>query len=504
MATLEPGIRDRVRAHIDEHLEETVDVLSDYVRIPSVSVGDGSGMREAAEFLADRYRAFGCNEVEIVDTETFPGVWAYYDAGAPITILNYTMYDVRSVGDPSAWTRAPFDPVVEPRGELPAVLYGRGAQVPKGSDIAWLAGLEALKAVTGTLPVNIAFLAEGDEILGSISYTGLLERYADRLRDLDALVYLRAQESKDGVVPVRLGYKAFFTFELQVSGSSWGRGPGAMAAHSALRTIVDSPALRLADVIRSLYDVEGGIAVDGWLEHCAPPTIPDADRPLIDALLAHYAGRDWPEIIPALAGTGVTTYARGLQGESVLAEYIYGSALNIQGYHSGYTGPGTRTFTIPERAVARFDARLTTTDDPAVFMALLREHLDSRGFADVEISLLSAYPASRAEVDSSLVGAFLDTVREWGSTPVVWPAQAYGGPWSLVARDGTPIVFGTGIGYGQGVGGPDEFMVVDGGGVRHSLADLALFSADFITEFAARASAQRMSGEQRTSAERDA
>jgi acetylornithine deacetylase/succinyl-diaminopimelate desuccinylase-like protein len=66
--------RQRVYQHIDDHFDQTVRDLQEYVRRPSVSV-DGSGMRECAELVAERYRGLGCGEVEIVETETFPGVW---------------------------------------------------------------------------------------------------------------------------------------------------------------------------------------------------------------------------------------------------------------------------------------------------------------------------------------------------------------------------------------------------------------------------------------------
>jgi len=252
-----------VFAYIDDHIDETVRDLQEYVRRPSVSV-EGSGMRECAELVAERYSRLGCREVEIVDTETFPGVWAYYDAGAPLTLVNYNMYDVRSVGDRSAWSHDPFGAEIEPRGEFPAVLYGRGALVPKGPDTAWLGALQAIRAVTGTLPVNIAFLAEGDEILGSQSYAGLIERYRDRLAGVEGCVYFRAAQNRRGELPLMLGYKTFITFELRSSGRSWGRGPVEQAAHSATSSIVDSPALRLVQALTTLYREDGQIAVDGW------------------------------------------------------------------------------------------------------------------------------------------------------------------------------------------------------------------------------------------------
>jgi acetylornithine deacetylase/succinyl-diaminopimelate desuccinylase-like protein len=477
-----------IHKYIDDHMIETIESLKEYVRHASVSVGDGTGMAECAKLVANRYRAFGCSEVQIVETSTFPGVFAYYDAGAPLTLLNYNMYDVRSVGDRAAWTKEPFEPVVEPRGDIPAVMYGRGALVPKGPDTAWLAGLKAIKDVTGTLPVNIIFLAEGDEILGSASYVELIDRYRDRLAKVNGLIYLRGTQNAKGEVPLVLGYKSFITFELQVSGRRWGRGPADMAAHSATRTLVDSPALRLCHVVDSLYTKDGKIGIDGWLPHLAKEVVPPSERSLVDDLLKRFSGKPWTDVIPAMAGPNVAKLVDDLSGPEVLTRYIYGSALNIQGVYSGYIGPGSRTFTIPEIATARFDARLVTSAAPDVFITELRRHLNDHGYADVDIKVLSAYPGSRTPQSAGLVQSWLRAVQNQGGKPVLWPGQAYGGPWSLLAHEfGMPVVFGAGIGHGAGVGLPDEYVVIDGGGKVSGLKEMALFSVDLVTDFAATA-----------------
>ncbi|HZP97431.1 MAG TPA: M20/M25/M40 family metallo-hydrolase [Candidatus Limnocylindria bacterium] len=489
----------QVYRHIDDHLDESIAALQRYVRLPSVSV-DGTGMRECAEHVADRYRALGCHEVETVETATFPGVWAYFDAGAPLTLVNYNMYDVRAVGDRAAWTRDPFGALIEPRGEAPAVLYGRGAHVPKGPDTAWLAALRALKAVHGTLPVNVMFLAEGDEILGSQSYAELIERYRERLRRADGLIYFRASQNAAGELPLVLGYKSFITFELRASGARWGRGPVDAPAHSATRPLVDSPALRLAQAIGTLYDRDGEIAIDGWRSRIAPVEVPPDERPLLEALASELTPLGWDRAIPGLAGSGVRRFAGDVDGREVLTRYVYGSGLNIQGISAGYTGPGTRTYTIPQIATARLDARLVTTASPREIVDALRAHLESHGFGDVEVDVLSAYPGSRTPYSAPLVQSFVRAVGRAGGRLVVWPGQGYGGPWSIFAHEfGMPVVFGTGIGHGAGVGLPDEHIVIDGGGKLPGFREMARFYVDFVTDFAANAVPRQLSHGRRDS-----
>ncbi len=474
----------KVYQHIDDHLGESIRALQEYVRFPSVSV-DGKGMRECAEHVAQRYRNLGCQEVEVVDTETYPGVWAHFDAGAPLTLVNYNMYDVRSVGNGDAWKHDPFAAVIEPLRDIPAVMYGRGALVPKGPDTAWLAALHAIKAVTGSLPVNIMFLAEGDEILGSQSYAGLIDRYRDRLRTADGLVYFRASQNSRGEVPLVLGYKTFITFELRASGKRWRRGPIDAAAHSATRALVDSPALRLVQALQTLFDRSGTISIEGWLNNLAHVTVPAEDRLLMEALQKRIADKNWVDAIPGLEGTGVRHFVGNVKGPDVLTQYIYGSGMNIQGIYAGYTGPGSRTYTIPHVATARIDARLVSTASPDELIDELRGHLDMHGFEDVEVAVLSAYPGSRTSYSAPLVQSFVRAVVKSGGDLVVWPGQGYGGPWSIFAHEfGQPVVFATGIGHGAGVGLPDEYIAIDGGGKLPGFREMARFGVDFIADFA--------------------
>lgn len=476
----------QVFRHIDDHLTDHVTLLQEYVRQPSVSI-DGVGMRECAQLVAEHYRALGCQEIEIVETETFPGVWAFYDAGAPLTLVNYNMYDVRPVGDESRWTHPPFGADIDRRGDCPAVLYGRGACVPKGPDVAWLSALRAVREVLGTLPINIAFLAEGDEILGSPSYGGLLERFSERLGRIDGCIYPRATQNASGELPLVLGYKTFLTLEIRVTGRSWGRGPVEDAAHSATRAIVDSPAWRLAQALSSLVGPDGEIAIGPWLTGLHPAEPPQADRRMMADLVDHFAGREWSEVIPGLAGTGVKTYAQDVTGTDVLTRYIYGSGLNVQGLYAGYTGPGTRTYTIPNEATALLDARLVTTQTPDQLIQGFEDHLAAHGFGDVEVEVKSAYPGSSTPASSRLVEAFLAAAERAGGHPIIWPRQGYGGPWSIFAeRFGAPIVFATGIGHGGGVGQPDEYIVIDGGGHVAGLPEMERFYVDLLFDFAGR------------------
>ena len=186
------AVFDHIAAHRDEHVAR----LQEFVRQPAVSA-TGEGMAEAVEQVADYLRELGCAEVEIVPTDGHPSVFAYYDAGAPKTIVNYGMYDVNAV-DATAWERPPFSGDLVATAEFPSVLYGRGAFFAKGPYRAWLNALQSIISVEGTLPVNIYFVVDGEEEIGSPHFHQVIERFAPRLKTADATLSLGVAQNRSG------------------------------------------------------------------------------------------------------------------------------------------------------------------------------------------------------------------------------------------------------------------------------------------------------------------
>jgi acetylornithine deacetylase/succinyl-diaminopimelate desuccinylase-like protein len=157
--------RDAIHKHIDDNLDKHIAHIQRWVRQPSVS-WDNLGVEECAEIVAQSYRDLGCQEVEIMQGRFHPGVWAYYDAGSPVTVHSYCMFDTRTV-QKDGWSHDPWGAELVAKDPYPKVLVGRGAMGAKGPYVAFLNALKSIIEVEGTLPVNIMFLAEGEEIMGS-------------------------------------------------------------------------------------------------------------------------------------------------------------------------------------------------------------------------------------------------------------------------------------------------------------------------------------------------
>jgi len=478
--------REAIHRYIDDHLDEHVANVQGWVRQPSVS-WDDIGVKDCAALVAQSYRDLGCQEVEIVEGKYQPGVWAVYDAGAPVTVHNYCMYDTRTV-NPAGWSHDPWGAEIVPLGPYPKVLMGRGALGAKGPYVAFLNALKAIVAVEGTLPLNIMFLAEGDEIMGSPSYPAFVERYRERLQTVKASYCATGSQAASGAVNVGLGLKGMIVVELTASGASWGHGPKA-TIHSSAAGLVSSPPFRLAQALATLTEPDGrGCAVDGLGELWSyRKRLSSEERGLLDALAERYKGRDWRDVLPVGGVANVDTVVGGTDGMDPLVNLLYGPTFNVAGLRSGFLGPksGTIPFIVPGSATATLDMRLVVETPADEIIGCLRRHLDARGFSDIGLTVYSAFDASQTSLSEPAVQATLETLTSWNVTADVWPIQPGGGPWTVVPNAfGVPCIRGGAVGGGGG-GVTDEYLVIEGDGKVAGLADAEKYHVDLLYNVAA-------------------
>jgi acetylornithine deacetylase/succinyl-diaminopimelate desuccinylase-like protein len=477
--------REAIHRHIDEHLDEHIAHIQRWVRQPSVS-WDDLGVEECAEVVAQSYRDLGCQEVEIIPGRYHPGVWAYYDAGAPVTIHSYCMFDTRTVNR-AGWSYDPWGADLVPLGPHPKVLVGRGAIGAKGPYVAFLNALASIIAVEGTLPVNIMFLAEGEEIMGSPAYREFVETYRDRLSQVSASYCATSSQSNDGTVSLGLGLKGMIVLQLTASGAAWGHGPKT-TIHSSAASLVDSPPFRLAQALATLTEPDGrGCAVDGLRDLWSYRKPLDAEeRDLLDQLAQRFAGRDWRDVLPVGGADNVAELNGGSDGIDPLLTLLYGPTFNVAGLWSGFLGPRTATipFIVPGTASAMLDMRLVVEESPDAIIAMIRRHLDDRGFTDIAIDVFAAFSHSQTSVAEPAIQAALQTLRAWDLPAEIWPIQPGGGPWTAVPNAfGVPCLRGGVPGGGSG-GATDEYLVIESGTKLAGLADTEKFHVDLLDAFA--------------------
>ena len=439
---------DAVYAHIDENLDAHIAEIQRWIRQPSVSA-QNIGIQEMATLLRDDLTALGFAEAELVETDGHPGVWGYYDAGAEKTLLLYMMYDVQPV-NPEDWRSPPFDAELVEH-ELGTVLMGRGATNQKGPERAFLNALQSIINVDGKLPVNIMVAAEGEEELGSPHYPQIIDQYEERLREADGAIFPYNSQRPDGTLSMILGVKGIIYFELEAKGGAHG-GPTVAEIHGSYKASVDSPVWRLIQALASMVSEDGNtILIPDYYDDLRP--ISAEEQRLMNGVLGNLNDELTRKEL------GVERWIDGMEPEAAELERLFQTTLNIDGIWAGYTGEGTKTI-LPHIATAKVDSRLPPGIDPDEALAKIRAHLDTNGFTDVEMRVLSSYPAAQSSVEAAMVQAAISVGNKYATDVIVNPRTAGSAPfYQFTERLGIPMV-PYGIGFGAGAHAPNEVMLI--------------------------------------------
>lgn len=447
------GDHKDIYAYIDAHKESDVANLQRWVRQPSVSA-QNYGVKEMAALVAADLKAIGFQEAEVVPTSGHPGVWGYYNAGAPKTLVVYMMLDVQPVEEKD-WQVKPFDGALVDH-PLGRVLMARGATNTKGPERAFLNALEAIIAKRGKLPVNLMILAESEEELGSPHYPELIAKFQDRLKTASGSIYPGGGQSPvDGAVSFQLGNKGLLYVELEAKGTPEAGGPQKAEIHSSWKATTDAPAWRLTQALATLTSPDGNtIAIPGYYDKIRQPNA--EEQYLFNGTLRGWAARE-PNTRKAFA---VDHWYDRMDARTSLTRYLFDTTLNIDGLSSGYGGPGVKTI-LPNRAFAKLDSRLVPNQTPEESLRLLKERLAATGFGDIEVRLLGGYPPSQTSVNTSLVRAVLATYNKYGLPVDVSPRSGGSRPSYVFTQTlGLPDVT-LSIGHGADAHAPNEYLLID-------------------------------------------
>ena len=414
-ADFDAYVRAREREYIDE--------LKTLIRQPTVSA-QGIGIPETARIVLDRAKKRGGIAAEALTVDGGPPTIVGETGRGDRTLLVYNHYDVQPPDPLDEWETPPFEPT-----ERDGFLYGRGVSDNKGNLMARLQAIDAYRATMGELPLRIRVLYEGEEESGSAHLAAFVARHGERLR-ADGCIWEAGYKDAAGRPTISCGLKGIAYVELRVRGAN-------KDAHSSLATIVPNPAWRLVWALATLKNDADQITIDGFMDAVRPPTA--ADRALLEGLPFDDEGM--------LRIHGITRFVRGLHGYELKKKHFLEPTCTICGIVSGYTGAGSKTV-LPAVASAKIDFRLVPDLTPENVTALLRAHLDRRGFEDVEVVPGHGEPPSRWPTDSVTARAAVDACRSaYGSEPVVYPLLAGSGPLSTVC--GTLGIPAAGFGSGN-------------------------------------------------------
>ncbi len=435
-------VRQRIYDYIDEHFPEHLAAIQAYLRQPSISA-QNVGMEACAEMTADLLRELGARVRLVTFDDGYPIVYGHLASGcSQRTLLVYGMYDVQPVEPLEAWTVPPFAAEIRD-----GRLIARGAHNTKGPLLAFLQGIRSIRAVAGDVPVNLLFVIEGEEEIGSPHLPLFIERHREELKAAEAVYYHMPKELIPGYPYVVLGYKGVAFLELEVEGQP-------TDVHSGMAPVVENPAWRLIGALQCLRDARGRILIEGFSDAVTPPDEDD------HRLLAELDDVFGPEALSAMYG--ITRFRPDLKREDFARQLIFSPSLNIAGFVAGYTGSGMKTI-IPARARCKIDIRLVPEMSVSDIVAKVRRQLDRQGYGDVRLRLLSGYGAAKTPVRAPVAQAALRALRELGATPraiPLWPASA-----PQVVFNGPPLhlpVVISGLGRGGHMHAPNEYFEVSG------------------------------------------
>ncbi|MDM4766616.1 M20/M25/M40 family metallo-hydrolase [Pelomonas sp. SE-A7] len=430
----------------------TVKALQDWIALPTIAA-EGKNIAEGAQYMRRLALDAGFQQARIVPSGGVSGVFATLDAGAPVTLGLYFMYDVKQY-DPAEWSSPPLEGrLVERPGEGTAMM-GRGAINQKGPEMAFLAALHAFKASGRKLPVNLVLVAEGEEEIASPNFPTIVadpEVAAALKKTVGVFIPTSSQDAR-GHGAISLGAKGAVEFQLIVGSETSDKYPKS-DIHSSNHARIESPAWRLVKALDTLVAADGHTpAIDGWFENVQPLSARQKEL-----IAQRVAATNEAEVKKAL-GVG-----RWIGDEDYLASsyrFLSQPTVNIQGLVSGYAGVGGKTV-LPGRAEAKLEFRLVPNMSKDEAVTKLKAHLAKRGFDDVKVVVSGGYGPNQTNENSAFIQAQKRVFDRAGIKYTLSPRNA--GSWPGVVFNGAPLNLPTGqfgIGRGNGAHAPDEWFLI--------------------------------------------
>lgn len=402
---------DPIASYVASQRERWLDELFQFLRIPSVSTDPerADRVREAADWLADRLRDAGCTEATVWPTEGHPvvyGAWRGAGEQAP-TVLVYGHYDVQPEDPIELWTSPPFEPEIRD-----GKLFARGSADDKGQLYVHVKALETWLATEGSCPVNLVYLIEGEEEVGSPNVQGVVRDNLDLLH-CDAVVVSDTTMFAEGLPTLCNGLRGLAYLQVDV------RGPDRDLHSGMFGGAVVNPAEALARMIADCRDDDGRITIPGFYERVQE--VPRAERD------------DWKKLPFDRADYADSIGVDALQPSdySVLESLWAQPSLDVNGLLSGFTGKGSKTV-LPATAMAKISMRLVADQDPDEIADLTERHLRDIAPDGVEVKVTRMHggkpwsaprehPTLQAAARALERGFGAETVfiREGGSIPLI-------------------------------------------------------------------------------------
>ena len=401
------NIIDFIKGNEQAYIEE----LKDFLRIPSISTlpENNEDMKKCAQFVADKLKVAGMSRVEIFPTEGHPIVYGEW-LGAPgnPTVLIYGHYDVQPVDPIELWENPPFEPVVKD-----GKIWARGATDDKGQLLVHIKSVEAYFKNFGSLPVNVKFLLEGEEEIGSTNLESFIKQNSDMLK-CNVVVISDTSLYDKGIPTLTYGLRGLTYMEVEVT------GPNVDLHSGSFGGAVANPINVLCDMIAKLHDKNGKVTIPEFYKDVLPMTKAEKDN--IKRL--RFSEKKYAKEL------GVAEL-KGEKGFNTLERIWARPTLDCNGIWGGFIGKGAKTV-LPSKAYAKISMRLVPNQDPNKVAKMFTKHIKALAPKSVKVNVTAVHSGNACLIpltDKSTVAATkamekafnkkIVYMREGGSIPVV-------------------------------------------------------------------------------------
>lgn len=403
---------EKIISYINDNKDKYIEELKEFLKIPSISTNseNKNDVRKCAEYVKNELNSIGLENVRIYETPGHPivyGEWIKAGADKP-TVLIYGHYDVQPVDPLNLWTDPPFTPTV--RGEN---IYARGSADDKGQVFIHMKSIQAHMVNNKSLPVNIKFLIEGEEEIGSENLDSFIEKNKDLLKCDYVIVSDTAMFDKD-VPSICYGLRGLAYMQVDVTGPNRDLHSGSFGG------AVDNPINALARIICKLKDEKGKVLIDGFYDDVLELTEIERNE---------YTKLPFDE----------EKYKKGLEIDELFGEEGYTTlerasarpTLDCNGIWGGFQGEGAKTV-LPSKAGAKISMRLVPNQEPEKIEKLFTDYVKKITPNTVKVKVTSLHGGKGAitPIDSPAMDAAIEAMklgfgkapvfmREGGSIPVV-------------------------------------------------------------------------------------
>ncbi len=475
---MQKSVHDLISSRAGESLE----AVRAWIRIESFS-DTGIGIEHGAHYAKTLLERIA-PDAEVYETAGHPMVMGTVRSSLPDApwLIVYGLYDTTPTWE-HEWTLPPLEArIVDAReiGALPHlgdVVVGRGANNHKGPVLSSILAVAALLEGGGELPVNLIYLIEGEEEIGSPSMTAFVEQHRELLERADGAWLPCFQQNSAGTMTLRRAFKGSLFVTLECEGGEWGGTRDARHVWAGNSAWIDAPLMRLVKALGTLYTDDQQLTIDDLSERLEPPVT--ADSPEVKALEAMFEQNPTWEA-NMLHNLNVAKFMGGKRLSEHLAHYMVAATINLQGVQGGYQDALYYT-AMPGNARAKLDVRFPPGVTPLEVAELMRHHLDRRGHEMVKLRQVRGYSgaAALAEDDDSLLQAARAVAADQGVSISVWPIANNCCPASLLTTLGKPIPFSiAGTGHGDRAHAPDEYFTVS------SVESLMHWTVDYLFRWA--------------------